>query len=672
MAQALGGVFDYSGQSPEEIVGNFINNSVHSDYAAHGGAIYLLESTVSTIQGKFTGNYATTITEYCNGSSNGGAIYINYGSSITSIEATFTDNYVESSIAGGFYNGQWNPNGGGAIYNYGKIESIDNCVFDSNAAYAVGDSQEIMGGAILNDGSITTITNSTFSNNLASATYSYGGAICHFGYDNSAYDENWYYLAAPLELVNQCSFTNNQAGYGGAIYALYVGPDYGNIELISNSTFTANLATYDGGAINIDGSCLDTINTVSFTGNIAGEAGGAILNSGSITNIVASTFKGNEATDGGAIANWDSIDLISDSLFDGNYASSTGGAISQWGAGLMTISTSTFENNKADSSGGAIYIYAEDGYGPYAATIIDTSFTDNSAGLAGGAIYNGDTLNLIASSTDVTFSGNTANNVSNALAQGSSATTNIYASSDAAGSGMVVFNDGISGTGVININGDIDNTSYAGTVVLNADMSDYSGAVNFSQGTIVVGAEMGETDGYTNFFSGSFTVASTPSISSYSITPSGSTSYNFSATLDAGNGVLDKFDLTDWDTSAGLGLVIDIDLTSQISDFFDVYGEDISQLIEIEYILLTDDLTEESAYIYISDADAGFSLSDSIGVIQSDQYQYNVSAAYLVGEEGHADGFYLYFEQVVVPEPSTATLSLLALAGLCARRRRRG
>ena len=112
----------------------------------------------------------------------------------------------------------------------------DCSAFYSNSGYIILKNLKIIngkndfnqkGGAIYIEGSAQyTIINCTFNNNWAD---DYGGAI---------YND----INKPLTIIN-CNFDNNKADddHGGAIYSK------GELD-IKNSTFTSNIASYDGGA----------------------------------------------------------------------------------------------------------------------------------------------------------------------------------------------------------------------------------------------------------------------------------------------------------------------------------------------------------------------------------------------------------------------------------------
>ena len=117
--------------------------------------------------------------------------------------------------------------------------------------------------------------------------------------------------------VTNCTFKSNTAsnGYGGAIYndnvndALNINDSYINV---TNSTFSNNNATKDGGAIK---------------------------NAQGVLNVAKCNFNSNLADNGGAVNGYRGNTIISDCTFTSNKATSYGGAIYSYG--LFTINGST-------------------------------------------------------------------------------------------------------------------------------------------------------------------------------------------------------------------------------------------------------------------------------------------------------------------------------------------
>jgi CSLREA domain-containing protein len=147
---------------------------------------------------------------------------------------------------------------------------------------------------------------------------------------------------------------------GGAVYL------HNNVTAtISNSTFSGNVATTSGGAIESRGGL--TVTNSTFSNNSSGALGGGInASSTSATlSVTGSTFTGNQAEAGGALniaTNAGSSSSISTSLFQNNQtvlvaggADENGGAIRIDTDGDVSITKSTFTGNTALVNGGAIY-----------------------------------------------------------------------------------------------------------------------------------------------------------------------------------------------------------------------------------------------------------------------------------------------------------------------------
>ena len=369
----LGGIISNSGNI-SNITGNFIGNSpTASEADALGGGIYnSTEGLINNISGNFIGNsvkgeqngfFANTgLVNY----SEGGAIY-NLGK-IDSINAHFINNYATHSTENSpNYNTEIR---GGAISNYGDIAEINGDFINNSIQY---DSKEsdgspsrtlyAAGGAIYNcAATIGSIKGDFIGNNILSDRLNAaGGAI----YNDSGWN-------TPLQehkngTINSITgnFINNSAtGSGGAIYNSGSQNYYGIINSITGN-FTNNTSA-EGGAIYNSGIIValsgDFINNYSMDES-RGSSGGAIYNTGTINNILGNfinnyAIAADSGTDeysygsaGGAIYNEGIINNITGD-FIGNTAKE-GGAIDN--EGYITITDSTFENNySSEYSGGAI------------------------------------------------------------------------------------------------------------------------------------------------------------------------------------------------------------------------------------------------------------------------------------------------------------------------------
>jgi predicted outer membrane repeat protein len=377
---------------------------------------------------------------------------------------------------------------GSAIYNRGT-STVVNCNFTDNHA-------DTFGGAIFNEKNLT-VSNCTFNNN--DAAY-YGGAIQN---GNSLYPER-----SKLN-VQDSSFTDNQAGDGGAI------SNWGT-AIIANSNFTGNSALKgSGGAIYNEGGNYNdrgnlTVTNSNFTKNVAGDYntgnpygkgyGGAICTKYGNLNVDGCTFTGENALrgEGGAIYSLKSNSKVTNSSFTGNWvyrgsggaiysegtsfnpnvltvincsfikniAQTNAGAIGSWGSSIINITGSNFTNNSASSYyGGAIEIYGT-------LTVTDCSFTNNTSTGFGGAIYN-------HGITTVT-SGNFLNNTSKeggAIwgSRGYVKVTNSKFTGNLATNGNWGYGGGAIGTkcnlDVINCTFTANNASYDGAAIWNSNIT---------------------------------------------------------------------------------------------------------------------------------------------------------------------------------------------------------
>jgi len=253
----------------------------------------------------------------------GGAVASN--GALSAVNVGFFNNVVTAS---------WS---GSAILCWGPL-TITNCEFGFNSGG---------GGAVKprSSGATTTITGSYFHDNQSngSAGGGYGGAIQVFD--------------GPTATVTNCTFDNNSAVHGGAIY------------VSANATLNVGNAT----------------TSTVFTGNTASRQGGGIRNDGSAT-VINSTFSGNRAT-----------------AIGGGNAVSGGGAIHNNGALTLTNVTLNANQAPADTVSGGGGLGGGIRHDSGSATLTNVTLSGNSANY-GGAIYTIGTLQL----NNVTMSGNSA------------------------------------------------------------------------------------------------------------------------------------------------------------------------------------------------------------------------------------------------------------------------
>ncbi len=299
------------------------------------------------------------------------------------------------------FKGNSTSNNGGAI-NSNKGFSISDTAIFGGTGVNEGNTAEYSGGAIYLGNSANTLTFdsdvSFIRNKTTNSSYGTGGAI-YFSANSGT---------NTINNTGVATFKGNSSNSGGAIYS------NSNLTITGDATFggsganEGNTASTSGGAIYLDTSAntLTFGSTASFINNkvtTASNNGGAIyFESTSGTNTIDNsgllTFKGNTAANsGGAIYSNSNLTITGDATFggtgagEGNTAGNYGGAIYMTsGAKTLTFgNTVDFINNKTTSTslgyGGAIY-FDSTSLNKIANTGLLT-FTGNETGYAGGAIY---------------------------------------------------------------------------------------------------------------------------------------------------------------------------------------------------------------------------------------------------------------------------------------------
>ena len=227
----------------------------------------------------------------------GGAIYNDYGSTVTVIGSTISEN--AAIFGGGIQNHGTNTVIGSEISNntalcgggilndwYGTTEVMDSKLSQNSAN---------IGGGILNDGTAT-ITGSIISKN--NADYGDGGGFGGGGIANSG-----------TLMVAHCNISENTARYGGGIYN-----NVGGTTVVTGSTMSKNAADFGDSSINsgwgngggIFNAGLTTIIDSNISQNFAYYKGGGIYNDYyyATTNLESGSIDHNIANlDGGGIYN---------------------------------------------------------------------------------------------------------------------------------------------------------------------------------------------------------------------------------------------------------------------------------------------------------------------------------------------------------------------------------
>ena len=612
-----------------------------------GGAIYGDFITLSdNDEVSFTGNTA---------SSSGGAIckedYAGYYCTIT-LSNNGTVNFSENTASSGY---------GGAIYGDAiTLSNNDTMTFSGNSASS--------GGAIFGH-TITLSNNGTvnFSGNTASFSgymLPSGGAI-YGGYNSTI----------TLSNNDTMTFSGNSASfYGGAIY----GDQWSSITLSNNgtATFSGNSASAGGAIYGNDGSTitLSDNGTVSFSGN----SGGAIYSYGNlhIRNNDSVEFAGNveksgstyrlrsiyvdggsgdtvslSAAEGKSIIFRDSMYIGSGTTVDFNadYTDAEGNILAQKGDILFTGATTEADLLEAKGSAGT------------AEEILNSRTTEVKAmtNLYGGrlrvedgSVYQGQGITVHeGSEATVRVKDATLNHKGYSLSFASGTKLEVEGSSTI--SGNVVLNDGAA-------------MSVSGTAALDGGLSLKSGATAASlEGVSLISGQVsgnGESARMQDvWMEGAGEI--------YGITGVAMENVHFSAalaTLTLANVIFD----TDCSFSVGAeGSIILSNATLRITlpeaGNGGIYRVDLSHLFQctVEGDLSFDVDTEALVaagytgveFDFGSDADEDYS-----------NLTLSMDGATYEGTEGNVAGFTL----PTIPEPSTATLSLLALAALASRRRR--
>lgn len=371
-----GGAFDADYTSGTVINCTFVNNKA---MGFSGGAVNFEHGAAGVVfKSSFVNNKAPTV-----GIGTGGAI---------SGSKTVTNCSFENNFAGL----------GGAVYGYG---SVKDCIFVNNTATS---SNGAYGGAIYLSDANSIVNNCSFVNNSRSVVYTsknncrvidcsfVNNMFCALRYDgNNGYVINCSFvnttstgsLGGAIQwkgaraTLNKCSFVNNTASYGGAIYF------YGEIKGSGSSRY--------GGAIN------SRVVDCSFANNMASTFGGAIYIKANDCTVADSSFINNSVTQygGGAIyleeiKDYGLVCTVVNSSFTNNRAKqSSGGAICFIGV-RDTLVNCNFVNNTA-KSGGAVSLFAIGGISSSSANVINCSFANNTATEFGGAIIFNSYKNVI-------------------------------------------------------------------------------------------------------------------------------------------------------------------------------------------------------------------------------------------------------------------------------------
>ena len=318
-------------------------------------------------------------------------------------------------------------------------------------------------GAIRKDGNgYLKITDCTFKNNNAanggaiySATNSLEITGCTFDKNTATGSGGAINNVGVNSKITKSIFTNNKAtALGGAIYNKVDG------LTVANNDFTQNSANI-GGAIYVDAAKDITFSKNTFTKNTATESAGSIYTK-AISKVLENTFTESNAKQAGTILVTQTTGtVISKNQFIKNKATDTGGVITNNAAKNTEISYNNFKENSAKS--GMIVDYESS-----TGTVIKyNNFTKNTATLSGGAISIGSLESVISNNL---FEENTAANGSGAIyVEGNNLNinNNIIRKQSTDGSGSAIF---VRASNVKITNNEItDNYCHSGTIYLDRD-----------------------------------------------------------------------------------------------------------------------------------------------------------------------------------------------------------
>jgi len=308
----------------------------------HTEQVYIQSDLQCTLT-SFSGDPEDTILD---GQDDHTVIYIDHRSSVTVSHLTIQNGQGEPWIGG--------DHAGGGIMTSGAQTIVEDCLFLDNdvghQGYGGGLAYHVTGGE---DPAEVRLEGCRFERNTADWD---GGAFFAGSHSDLTVD-----------IVDTTFQDSHSRSAGGALYI----DGFPTHFTITDSTFTGNSTEVnDGGAINLRSWLTLDISGSTFSNNVAGYDGGAIfldttplLGPVATATISDTTFENNEATEGGGGAilalpyAGDTLELCLDSVvFDGNHADNSGGALDLGYLGSFDASLfdTDFLYNTTNDHGGAI------------------------------------------------------------------------------------------------------------------------------------------------------------------------------------------------------------------------------------------------------------------------------------------------------------------------------
>jgi MYXO-CTERM domain-containing protein len=342
--------------------GNRVDGGYGAGIATHGG-------TTLITRGSFTGG---TVTD-------------SYGSAIAVFEGNLT--MIDTVVSGNqeLY-GAATEDADGALFFFGATPptfALEGVTFEDNFSDEDGSAIRVSTGT-------GTITGCVFRDNVSADN---GGAIYATGPD-------------PISITDSV-FTGNTAKNGGAVRFLGdVGWKTGGSVTVSGSTFVANNAIDNGGAVYVRYADSLDLSGNTFEDNEVGKEGGAVF-AWTIDDVVltGNQLDRNAGGAGGAFSGQEIGTLIaSQNRFCANLASNTttsdGGAASLFDVGSGGIhrwTNNTFVKNFADSNGGDLSLLDVVG-----AEVLHNTFVNGHAEDDGGSV----SLRSATTTSDLVFENN--------------------------------------------------------------------------------------------------------------------------------------------------------------------------------------------------------------------------------------------------------------------------
>jgi predicted outer membrane repeat protein len=359
VVQVSGGTFGVSFGGTPLWVGDDslleIDGTTFEDNSGWVGAIRPPENTVTTI----------TNATFNNNSGSNGTVY------------AWED--VELQISSSTFYG--NSGSKGAVYAYyGEVE-LEDCVFEANTATSGGGGVTAWYTTVIGT-DLTFIGNSSTDNGGAIHLYDAGVTLLRASFEGNSSTDNGGAIGRDAFSVytsdhvacTSCTFTGNEADYGGAVYL----EDLEDTATFTDCTFDSNEAIWSGGAIYSTDTSVE-ISDSSFTANVADSAG-AVAAGGSASSVASCIFEGNIAESIGALSLGGPL---TDSTFSNNQATAGSCGAAALSGSSYTTTGNSFTDNSASEHGGGVCLYTATVAGEFSGNRI----CGNSAGSYGGGIY---------------------------------------------------------------------------------------------------------------------------------------------------------------------------------------------------------------------------------------------------------------------------------------------